>query len=89
TVILSASTGPDGGGAAVYRRPLAGNGPFRRTSLGLPSALPGNVDTFCLVADGDRAVLGTFAGRVYASDDAGRSWSTVAAGPPVTCLSLV
>jgi hypothetical protein len=33
--------------------------------------------------------MGTFAGRVYASDDAGASWSTVAAGPPVTCLALV
>ena len=89
TVLLSASTGPDGRRAAVYRRPLAGGGPFRRTSIGLPSSFPGNVDTFCLVADGDRAALGTFAGRVYASDDAGGSWSTVAAGPPVTCLSIV
>ena len=88
TVLLSASTGPDGRRAAVYRRPLAGNGPFRRTSLGLPSTFPGNVDTFCLVADGERAALGTVAGRVYASDDGGASWSTVAAGPPVTCLSF-
>jgi len=87
TVLLSASTGPDGGRAAVYRRPLKG-GEFRRTSIGLPGTFPGNVDTFCLVADGDRAALGTFAGRVYASDDAGASWSTVAAGAPVTCLSL-
>lgn len=89
TVLLSASTGPDGRRAAVYRRPLAGGGPFRRSSIGLPGTFPGNVDTFCLVADGHRAALGTFAGRVYASDDAGESWSTVAAGPPVTCLSLV
>ena len=89
TVLLSASTGPDGRRAAVYRRPLHGGGPFRRTSIGLPGSFPGNIDTFCLVADGDRAALGTFAGRVYGSDDAGASWSTVAAGPPVTCLSLV
>ncbi|MDQ4068883.1 MAG: glycoside hydrolase [Actinomycetota bacterium] len=89
TVLLSASTGPAGGRAAVYRRPLRGGAPFRRSSIGLPSTLPGNVDTFCLVADGERAVVGTFAGRVYASDDAGASWSTVAAGPPVTCLSLI
>jgi hypothetical protein len=88
-VLLSASTGPDGRRAGVYRRPLHGGGPFRRTSIGLPGTFPGNVDTFCLVADGDRAAIGTFAGRVYASDDAGASWSTVAAGPPVTCLSLI
>jgi hypothetical protein len=89
TVLLSASTGPDGRRAGVYRRPLKGGQPFRRSAIGLPGTFPGNVDTFCLVADGDRAALGTFAGRVYASDDAGASWSTVAAGPPVTCLSLV
>jgi hypothetical protein len=88
TVLMSASTGPDGGRAAVYRRPLKGDEPFRRSSIGLPGTFPGNVDTFCLAADGDRAALGTFAGRVYASDDAGGSWSTVATGPPVTCLTL-
>lgn len=88
TVLLSVSTGPDGGRAAVYRRPLHGGGPFRRTSIGLPGTLPGNVDTFCLVADGPLAAIGTFAGRVYLSDDAGGSWATVAAGPPVTCLSF-
>jgi hypothetical protein len=88
TVLLSVSTGPDGGRAAVYRRPLHGGGPFRRTSIGLPGTLPGNVDTFCLVADGPLAAIGTFAGRVYLSDDAGGSWATVAAGPPVTCLTF-
>ena len=88
TVLLSVSTGPDGHRAAVYRRPLHGSAPFRRTSIGLPSTFPGNVDTFCLVADGDLAALGTFAGRVSLSDDAGGSWATGAAGPPVTCLSF-
>ncbi|HWI03828.1 MAG TPA: sialidase family protein, partial [Acidimicrobiales bacterium] len=36
TVLMSVSTGPDGHRAAVYRRPLHGGGPFRRTSIGLP-----------------------------------------------------
>ena len=89
TVLLSVSTGPDGQRAAVYRRPLHGDGPFRRTAIGLPGTLPGNVDTFCLAADGERAALGTVAGRVYLSDDAGATWSTIAAGPPVTCLAFV
>lgn len=89
TVLLSVSTGPDGHGAAVYRRPLHGDEPFRWSSIGLPGTLPGNIDTFCLVGAGSVAALGTFAGRVYLSDDAGASWATVAAGPPVTCLALV
>jgi len=86
-VLLSVSTGPDGHRAAVYRRPLHGGGAFRRTAIGLPGTLPGNIDTFCLIAEGHRAALGTFAGRVYGSDDAGATWSTIAAGPPVACLS--
>ena len=88
TIVMSVSTGPDGRRAAVYRRPLHGDEPFHRTAIGLPGTLPGNVDTFCIAADGDRAALGTVAGRVYLSDDAGASWSTVAAGPPVTCLTF-
>lgn len=88
TVLLSVSTGPDGQRAAVYRRPLHGDGAFRRTAIGLPGTLPGNVDTFCLAAAGERAALGTVAGRVYVSDDAGATWSTIAAGPPVTCLAF-
>lgn len=89
TVLLSVSTGPGGGRAGLYRRPLHGGGPFRRTAIGLPGTLPGNIDTFCLVAEGERAALGTVAGRVYASGDAGATWSTVAAGPPVTALALL
>ena len=88
TVLLTVSTGPEGRRAGVYRRPLHGDGPFERALVGLPGAFPGNVDTGCLAADDRLAVLGTFAGRVYASTDRGATWRTVAAGPPVTCLSL-
>jgi hypothetical protein len=88
TVLLTVSTGPDGRRAGVYRRPLHGDGPFERALVGLPGSFPGNVDTGCLAADDDLAVLGTFAGRIYASTDQGATWRTVAAGPPVTCVSL-
>jgi hypothetical protein len=88
TVVLGVSTGPDGRRAGVYRRPLHGDGPFERSFVGLPGSFPGNVDTGCLAADAEGAVLGTPAGRVYASTDGGASWRTVAAGPPVTCVSL-
>lgn len=88
TVLLTVSTGPDGRRAGVYRRPLHGDRPFERSFVGLPGTFPGNVDTGCLAAGDDVAVLGTFAGRIYASNDAGATWRTVAAGPPVTCISL-
>jgi hypothetical protein len=88
TVVLGVSTGPDGRRAGVYRRPLHGDGPFERSFVGLPGSFAGNVDTGCLAANAQGAVLGTPAGRVYASTDGGATWRTVAAGPPVTCVSL-
>jgi photosystem II stability/assembly factor-like uncharacterized protein len=88
TVVMSVSTGPDGRRAGVYRRPLHGDRPFERSFVGLPGSFAGNVDTGCLAAGPDCAVLGTPAGRVYASTDGGATWRTVAAGPPVTCVSL-
>jgi hypothetical protein len=88
TVVLTVSTGPDGRRAGVYRRPLHGDGPFERSFVGLPGSFPGNVDTGCLAAGPDCAALGTEVWRVYASVDEGATWHTVAAGPPVTCVSL-
>lgn len=87
-VLLTVSTGPDGRRAGLYRRPLHGGERFERCFVGLPGSFPGNVDTGSLAADADVAVLGTTTGRVYASTDAGATWRTVAAGPPVTCVSL-
>jgi hypothetical protein len=88
SVILTVSTGPDGRRAGIYRRPLHGDTPFERSFVGLPGSFRGNVDTGYLAAGDDVAVLGTPAGRVYLSTDGGATWRTVAAGPPVTCVSL-
>jgi hypothetical protein len=88
TVLLSASTGPGGRRAALYRRE-PGAAAFGRCGGGLPQWFGDNVDTDCLVADGETAALGTEDGRVYLSRDAGRRWELVAKGlPAVTCLAL-
>jgi len=81
TVLLSASRGPRGGKAAVYRAPLAG-GAFERCVTGLPEWFDDNVDTYCLDAlpDGSLAAFGTSDGHMFASDDAGATWSPVADG---------
>ena len=60
TVLLSASNGPRGGDAAVYRRPLGADGPFQRCTDGFER----NIDTGCLAADGELAAFGTEDGRV-------------------------
>jgi hypothetical protein len=85
-LLLSASNGPRGGGAAVYRAALAG-GSFERCKTGLPEWFDDNIDTFCLDAlpeDGSLAAFGTSDGRLFGSTDQGFTWSELASGlPPV------
>jgi hypothetical protein len=79
TVLVSASEGPRGGRAAVYRGDLRG-GPFERCTVGLPGWFDGNIDTYCLDAlnDGSFAAFGTSDGRLFGSEDAGSTWDELA-----------
>jgi hypothetical protein len=87
-LFLSASTGPRGGRAAVYRR-LSGEDVFERCAAGLPEWVAGNIDSHCLAAGDGGVVFGTADGRVFASDDGGGSWDTVADGVGhVTCACV-
>lgn len=87
TVLVSASTGPGGRKAAVYRRPLDGDTPFARCRDGLPEWFPGNVDTACLAAAGATVVAGTRHGEVFRSPDGGITWTLAAKGlPEIRCL---
>jgi hypothetical protein len=81
-VLVSASNGPRGGHAGVYRAGLT-TGRFERCRAGLPEWFDDNIDTYCLDAlnDGSYAAFGTSAGRVYGSDD-GDSWVELAMGLP-------
>ena len=84
-VLMSASTGPRGGRAAVYRGDLAGGG-FERCRTGLPEWFHDNVDSYCLDAlpDGSFVAFGTSEGQVFASQDVGVSWGEITSGlPPV------
>jgi hypothetical protein len=90
-LLLSCSTGPRGGKAALYRRPLAAepDAPFERCRAGLPEWFERNVDTAGLDAAGATAAFGTAAGEVYASSDAGATWTREASGlAPVRCVLL-
>jgi hypothetical protein len=79
TVLMSASLGPRGGRAAVYRRPASG-GPFVKCERGLPDWFTDNIDTGCLAASSSRAVFGTRDGDVFLSEDAGDTWAQVGSG---------
>ena len=90
SVLVSASSGPRGGQAGIYRRTIGGPGGFERCRVGLPEWFQGNIDTFCLAAQGETAAFGTEEGRIYVSEDQGRTWSEAAeAGAPVECLALL
>jgi hypothetical protein len=84
-VLLSASNGPRGGRAAVYRGDLSG-GTFERCRAGLPEWFDDNIDTYRLDAlpDGALASFGTSDGRLYGSTDEGATWNELVSGlPPV------
>ncbi len=88
TLLVSASKSHTGRQSALYQRPIDG-GEFERCEKGLPEWFADNVDTYCLDARGEDAVLGTTDGRVFVSEDAGRTWDEAWSGEgPVTCVSL-
>ena len=89
TVLVSASSGPGGRRAALYRGHLDADAAFERCTDGLPTWFGDNVDTGCLAALGSFVACGTEDGRVFRSLDGGRSWDAAAKGlAPVTCLML-
>jgi hypothetical protein len=88
TLYLSASLGPRGGRAALYRIPISG-GPFEKCSGGLPEWFSTNIDTACVAANGSEVAFGTDDGSVFVSGDSGRTWEAWASGlPPVRCVSF-
>jgi photosystem II stability/assembly factor-like uncharacterized protein len=89
-ILLSASSGPRGGGAAVYRGALAG-GALERCRRGLPESFDGNIDTFWLDAfpDGSLAAFATADGRVFVTRDRGDGWDELVSGLPSVRRVLV
>jgi hypothetical protein len=81
-VLVSASAGPSGRRAAIYRAPLEGRARFERCTAGLPEWFDANVDTGCLAAAGDTVAFGTADGSLFRSRDAGATWTEVASGLP-------
>jgi hypothetical protein len=78
-VLMSASLGPRGGRAAVYRRPASGS-PFEKCEHGLPEWFTDNIDTGCLAAASSYAVFGTRDGDVFVSENAGDTWAQASSG---------
>lgn len=79
-LLLTASTGPFTKQAAIYRRPVDGDGPFQRCTSGLPEWFGSNLDTYCLTALDHRVAVGTADGELWVSEDQGQTWERSAAG---------
>lgn len=79
-LLLTASTGPFTKQAAIYRRPVDGDGPFQRCTSGLPEWFGANLDTYCLAALGHRVAVGTSEGELWVSEDQGQTWERAAEG---------
>ena len=90
-VLASASDGPRGGRAALYRTGFEG-GSLEKCRGGLPDWFDGNIDSLCLDAlpDGSLSAFGSESGDVFASRDQGASWAQVAKNlPGVRCLLVL
>lgn len=85
-LLVSASTGPSTNRARVYAGTI-GDGPLMPLSHGLPEWFGDNVDTHCLLLDGNVAHIG-HGDTVWRSEDGGETWDEVAGGlPRITCLA--
>ena len=85
-ILVSASEGPRGKQAAIYRTSIHGDTPFERVT----DWMTGNIDTAALDGFGTQAAFGTASGDVWQSDDSGATWSRTHHGlAPVTSLSIV
>jgi hypothetical protein len=88
SVFVSASQGPGGGMAGLYRM-ASGIGTFQRCTGGLPEWSSTNLDTFCLQASGRTVVAGDADGTVHASFDDGDTWQLIAEGlPSIRCVAI-
>jgi hypothetical protein len=81
-VMLSASDGPGGGHAAVYRTPLGPSIHLQRCTEGLPEWFEGNIDTGSLAASDSTVAFASNDGRAFISVDTGERWRQLADGLP-------
>ena len=90
-VLLSASEGPRGGRAALYRA-AEGAKTLERCRDGLPEWFDGNIDSLCLDAlpDGSLSAFASESGDVFGSRDQGASWARLAQSlSGVRCLLVL
>ncbi|MBW4634934.1 MAG: glycoside hydrolase [Iphinoe sp. HA4291-MV1] len=90
TILMTASTGPHGGKAAIYRHPLDKPGAFEKCEQGLPEWFNDNINTGTLATSLNLAAFGTSDGQIFLSNDAGLTWRQIAGDlAPICRLNLM
>ncbi len=90
TILMTTSTGPHGGKAAIYRRSLDEPGTFSKCERGLPEWFSDNINTGTLATLGNIAAFGTCEGQLFFSEDAGLTWKQIAtSSAPILCVNLI
>ena len=79
-VLVSASDGPGGRNACLYRRGAESAGRFEKCAGGLPDWFSDNIDTGRLAAHRCFAAFGMRDGRVFVSGDEGSDWRLIEQG---------
>lgn len=86
-LFMSASNGPRGARAALYRR-AQGEDTFHKITDGLPEWFDRNIDSHHLAASNGLVVFGAD-GRLFISEDGGGSWrDDGSAYPEITCVAI-
>ncbi|MGH2452976.1 MAG: WD40/YVTN/BNR-like repeat-containing protein [bacterium] len=73
-VLVSTAQSERGRQSAVYRLDLGKRLHFEKCDDGLPTWFSDNIDTYCLAAQGEVAVIGDPNGSLFVSPDGGETW---------------
>lgn len=88
-VLVSTSQSERGRQSAVYRMDLGKRPHFEKCEEGLPTWFSDNVDTYCLAARGDVAVIGDPNGSLFISQDRGEKWELLEQDlPRIRCVAF-
>jgi hypothetical protein len=82
SILVTASDGPRGGRASVYRTTLAAGSRLEKCTSELREWFDGNIDTGWLAASGSTCAFATADGRLFVSEDAAETWREVASALP-------
>jgi len=88
-VLVSTAQSERGRQSAVYRLGMGKKPHFEKYEEGLPTWFSDNIDTYCLAAHGEAAVIGDPNGSLFVSQNGGETWELLEKDlPGIRCLAF-